>query len=310
NVAGGTANWTFDGNTNYKSTSGDVAITISQADASLTVNGYTGVYDGNAHGATGSATGVKGENLGSLLHLGASFTNVAGGTANWTFDGNTNYKPASASVSITINRATLTVTADNQAVTLHGAVPTLTFKITGFKNGETASVLTTQPTCTTTGTSSSGVGSYPITCSGGAAANYTFSYVPSGMTILYSTGACLGDLGHTVLQPINPSSTMSVFKLGSTVPTKFRVCDANGISIGTSGVVTGYGLVAAANSPAITVDEDVYSTTPDTAFRWSGDQWIFNQSTKNNGTLKAGTTYYFAINLNDGSSILFQYGLK
>src|SRR3989475_10981157 len=70
NVAGGTANWTFDGNTNYKSTSGDVAITISQADASLTVNGYTGVYDGNAHGATGSATGVKGENLGSLLHLG------------------------------------------------------------------------------------------------------------------------------------------------------------------------------------------------------------------------------------------------
>ena len=56
---------------------------------------------------------------------------------------------------------------------------------------------------------------------------------------------------------------------------------------------------------------DVYSTTPDTAFRWAGDQWIFNQSTKNNGTLnKTGTTYFFQINLNDGSSIFFQYGLK
>src|SRR5205807_1803513 len=166
---GGSAHWTFAGNTDYKSASGDVAITISQADASITVNGYTGVYDGNAHAATGSAKGVKLEDLSSLLNLGTSFTDVPGGTAHWTFDGNTNYKPASASVSITINRATLTVTADNQAVTLHGAVPTLTFKITGFKNGESASVLTTQPTCTTTGTSSSGVGNYPITCSGGAA---------------------------------------------------------------------------------------------------------------------------------------------
>ena len=75
--------------------------------------------------------------------------------------------------------------------------------------------------------------------------------------------------------------------MGSTVPTKFRVCNASGASIGTPGIVIGYGLVAAANSPTITVDEDIYSTTPDTAFRWdsSGQQWIFNQSTKNNPSL-------------------------
>jgi hypothetical protein len=130
--------------------------------------------------------------------------------------------------------------------------------------------------------------------------------------VLYSTGACLGDLGHTILQPINASGTMSVFKLGSTVPTKFRVCDANGVSIGTAGVVMGYGLLAAASTPSISVDEDTYSTTPDTAFRWdpTGQQWIFNQATKNNGTLSAGSTYYFGIHLNDNSWIYFQYGLK
>jgi hypothetical protein len=127
-----------------------------------------------------------------------------------------------------------------------------------------------------------------------------------------SDGTCDGDLGHTILQPINTSGVMSVFKLGSTVPTKFRVCDANGVSIGNQGVVKGYGLVAAASSPTIMVDEDIYSTTPDTAFRWdsTGQQWIFNQGTKNNATLQAGVTYYFAINLNDGSSIYFQYALK
>jgi hypothetical protein len=134
--------------------------------------------------------------------------------------------------------------------------------------------------------------------------NYTITYATSGM--------CAGNVGHAIRQPINIDGS-SVFKLGSTVPTKFAVCDANGVSIGTAGVVTGYGLVAAAMSPSITVDEDTYSTTPDTAFRWdpTGLQWIFNQSTKNNGTLNhTGTMYYFAINLNDGSSIFFQYGLK
>ena len=123
---------------------------------------------------------------------------------------------------------------------------------------------------------------------------------------------CLGSPGHAILQPINTDGT-SVFKLGSTVPTKFRVCDANGVSVGTSDVVAAYGLIAAANTPNITVAEDVYSTTPDTTFRWdpTDQQWIFNQSTKNNSTMNAkGVTYFLAIKLGDGSYIYFQYGLK
>ena len=95
-VPGGTANWTFAGNTDYLSASGSVGIVISQAKANnITVNGYSGVYDGNAHGATGSATGVNGEDLSSMLNLGASFMDVPGGTANWTFAGNTDYQSAS-----------------------------------------------------------------------------------------------------------------------------------------------------------------------------------------------------------------------
>ena len=55
-----------------------------------------------------------------------------------------------------------------------------------------------------------------------------------------------------------------MFKQGSTIPAKFRVCDANGLSIGTAGLVTKFALVQklslAANE---VVDEAVYSTTPD-----------------------------------------------
>jgi hypothetical protein len=225
-----------------------------------------------------------------------------------------NYNITYNTATFTIIKATLTVKADNKTMVLHDALPTFTATYTGFKFSDTfASAVTGSPSLTTTASSASPVGTYTVVPAGGtlAANNYTFAFVNGTLNILYSTGACLGDLGHAVLQPINATGTMSVFKLGSTVPTKFRVCDVNGVSIGTPGVVIGYGLVGAANSPSITVDEDTYSTTPDTAFRWAGDQWIFNQSTKNNGTLnKAGTTYYFGINLNDGSWIYFQYGLK
>lgn len=58
-----------------------------------------------------------------------------------------------------------------------------------------------------------------------------------------------------------------------------------------------------------TVDEDVFSTTPDTAFRWdpTAQQWIFNVSTK---SLKVGQTYVYRITLNDTSTIDFKFGLR
>ena len=49
---GGTAHWTFAGNTNYAPSADDALIQIAQAAAAVAVNGYSGVYDGRAHGHT------------------------------------------------------------------------------------------------------------------------------------------------------------------------------------------------------------------------------------------------------------------
>ena len=111
-VPGGTASWTFAGGTNYNDQNGDAVITISKANALVTVNGYTGVYDAAAHGATGTASGVGGVNLSTSLNLGATFTDVPGGTAHWTFSGGTNYNDASGDVAITISKATASVTVN------------------------------------------------------------------------------------------------------------------------------------------------------------------------------------------------------
>ena len=109
------------------------SLTVNQATATISVSGYTGVYDGNAHGATGSATGVNGEDLMSLLNLGASFTNVPGGTAHWTFAGNTNYAPSSGDATITITKApsTTTVTCPASETYTGAAITPCSVTVTG-----------------------------------------------------------------------------------------------------------------------------------------------------------------------------------
>ncbi len=76
---------------------------VAKADATIDVTGYTGVYDGAPHGATGTATGVFDEDLSGDLDLGATFTSIPGGTADWTFTDSTgNYNNDSGSVGIVL----------------------------------------------------------------------------------------------------------------------------------------------------------------------------------------------------------------
>jgi len=89
-----------------------------------------------------------------------------------------------------VGPATLTVTASNVTKAFGAPVPALTATITGFVDGQTlaTSGVTGSPTCTTTATSTSPGGTYPITCSIGtlAATNYTFSFVPGTLTVSFS----------------------------------------------------------------------------------------------------------------------------
>jgi len=121
-VPGGTAHWTFAGDANYNAAEGTAAISITPADANIQVTGFSGTYDGAAHGATGSATGVNNENLGALLDLGASFTNVPGGTAHWVFSGGTNYNPAAGDAAVTIGKATPSLSWPQPAPVVEGTL--------------------------------------------------------------------------------------------------------------------------------------------------------------------------------------------
>ncbi|WP_165760456.1 immunoglobulin domain-containing protein, partial [Niastella populi] len=89
----------------------------------------------------------------------------------------------STDVPLTVNKAGLTVTADNKNRIYGDNNPAFTVSYSGFVSGENASSLTTQPTAASTATAASAVGNYPIEPSGGVAANYSFSYVNGTLVI-------------------------------------------------------------------------------------------------------------------------------
>ncbi|RHW24446.1 hypothetical protein D0Z08_24310 [Nocardioides immobilis] len=84
-------------------------------------------------------------------------------------------------------RARLTVTAENRTKAYGDANPALGYTITGYVNGQDSSVVTGTPALSTTATTSSNVGSYPITVSAGSLAvpsnNYFFAYQPGTLTV-------------------------------------------------------------------------------------------------------------------------------
>jgi hypothetical protein len=119
---------------------------------------------------------------GNVLH----FTGIGTVTVTAAQVGNANYNAASSVArSIVVNKAVLTVIADNKSKAYGQANPALTATYSGFLNGDTAAVLKGAPKLNTTATTSSAVGSYPITVTQGTlgAANYSFAFVNGTMAV-------------------------------------------------------------------------------------------------------------------------------
>ena len=302
------ANFAAQGSLSASSATG--ALSVAQAPLTVTANNATRSYGAANPAFSGSVTGIQnGDTITAIYNSAATPASPVGSydiTPTLSDPGNklSNYAVARNKGTLTITAATVTITANNSTKTLSAPNPTLSWTASGFVNGDNVSVLTTNPTCNTTAGITSPVGSYAINCSGANATNYTFSYVAGTLKIVYAP-----NVGHVIQAPINADGT-SVFNQGRTVPAKFSVYDANGVSIGTAGVVSSFFLTGIlSGTTSASVENVVDTNNPDTSFRWdpTGQQWIFNITT---GNLTAGSTYIYTIALNDGSTIVFQYGLR
>jgi len=177
---------------------GTLAQQIASASLTITAGSPSMTYGDAVPVITPGYSGfVNGEGTGALTSqpaCSAAATSASGvGTYATTCSGaaDPNYAISYAPGRLTVNRATLTVTADDKGMTYGGAVPALTYSYGGFKNGDTSSTVSGAPMCATTATSGSpsgggsAAGRYPITCTAGslAAANYTFASQPGTLTV-------------------------------------------------------------------------------------------------------------------------------
>jgi hypothetical protein len=162
--------------------------------------------------------------------------------------------------------------------------------------------------CTVSGTTVSltGVGNCTITAD--QAGDDDFNPAPSvqqSFAVLYNS-----TVGHSFLQPINmPPQSQSVFRIGSTIPVKFRLFLADGVTPVSTAVATIQVNKVSSGVPS-PVNETVTSTVPNqgVTFRYDAgsQQYIFNLSTK---SWSAGNYVIVAL-LDDGSQISVVVGAR
>jgi len=197
-------NVTVTGLTLSGSDSGNYSINlINQGTAGIAKRALTISATGNnkSYDATTTATvslsddRVAGDSL-TTSYASASFASASAGTnkavsvngisLSGSDAGNYTYN-TTATTTANIAKLMLTVTADDKTRAYGSENPAFSATITGFLPSETlaTSDVTGAPSCTSTATASSSVGSYAISCAQGAlsSTNYTFTFAPGNLSI-------------------------------------------------------------------------------------------------------------------------------
>jgi len=156
-------------------------LVIEKATSTIALGDLSQTYGGTAKAATATTT-PSGLAVSYTYNGSATVPTDAGSyTVIATID-DANYQ-GSATSALVIEKAVLTITADNKSKFCGQGNPTLTASYCGFVNGENAGVLTSAVALSTTATADSAIGQYPITASGAAAANYTINYVSGTLSV-------------------------------------------------------------------------------------------------------------------------------
>jgi hypothetical protein len=153
----------------------------------------------------------------------------------------TNYLGTTLSQTTAAQRATLKVAANNVSITFAQTLPNLSVSYSGFANNEGTSVLSGSPSVTTTATSYSLPGTYPITVGIGtlSATNYSFVFVNGTLTI-----------NPTGTAPASPTSCNGAYTgtfSGSILVAPYQVCEIDG-GVVKGGIVSTGGIVVLNNA--------------------------------------------------------------
>jgi len=210
---------------NYDFTYVDGVLTVTKAMLTATAGNVSRLY-GDANPAIGvTYTGFKhGQNssvIDTLATAGSAANNTSGvGSYATTASGaaDNNYDFTYADGTLTVNKATVTVTAGNGSREYGDSNPALGVSYSGFKNGETSVVIDTGASASSAANATSNVGTYATTASGALDDNYTFSYVDGSLTITKAMLTATANDASRIYGDANPAIGVNYtgFKNGET----------------------------------------------------------------------------------------------
>ena len=241
-----------------------------------TISGYVNSENATSAGVTGgptlsttatayNGTAGSGSNAGSY-DINASAGNLSAANYYFTY--------ANAVGGLTVTKAVLTATADNQTRLYGQSNPTFTETLIGYANGDTASILTGSATGSSAATSTTGVGGYTITGSNGTLGvndgNYTFAAPANGTLTI--------NKAHLTVAADDKSMTYGAVS----VPT---------LTDSITGYVNGEGSGVLFGSPTLSTSATAYNGTAG-----SGSNAGSYTITAGNGTLSAANYDFTPVN--------------
>ena len=206
------------GTTEYQSESKEILLIVNKKEVTVTANNssmfygdtppaFTCQYNGFVNGDTETVLTTYPTmncNATSTSNVGDYSIIPSGAVAqNYTFT----YQNGT----LTINKRQIQITPNNATRTYGSANPTFTFTYTGFANNETDAVISISPTATTTASITSNAGNYPITCSGGNADNYSFTYGTGTLTVTKASLTAVADNKSRPYGANNPELTITYY---------------------------------------------------------------------------------------------------
>ncbi|MCC9018825.1 MBG domain-containing protein [Flavobacterium lipolyticum] len=191
-------------------------LTIGKAPLTVTANNQSKVYGAANPVLRLSYSGfVNGDTAGSLTTAPSAATSAVASSPAGSYDitvsgGNSDkYDFTYVKGTLTIGKVPLIVTANNKSRTYGAVNPDFTMSYSGFVNGDTAGSLTTAPSAATSAVTSSSVGSYDITVSGGISDKYDFTYAKGALTVNKAQLTVTAGNKSRAYGAVNPDLTVS-----------------------------------------------------------------------------------------------------
>jgi len=192
-------------------------LTISQtANAQITLQPRSVTYSGAPKTLTATTTPASLRvtytyKLGTAAPVSTAPTAPGVYTVTATLDDPAASNKPTASATLTITKAPLTVSAQNRSRLVGTANPALALSYSGLVGSDTpTTALTKAPVAATKADAKSAAGSYPITLTGGVSANYALTLVPGTLTVV--------GFGGTYEALLLDQSSVPVGKLSLTIP--------------------------------------------------------------------------------------------